>query len=72
MTLTFMPTEAMILATYAAFNKSLQSVQNLTGVTWAMNIEALPPQYYARGVADNALGLAGHTKSLGLCLLSPS
>jgi hypothetical protein len=62
----------MILATYEAFNSSLQSVQNLTGVAWAMNIEPLPPQIYARGAANNALGLADRNGSLAICLLSPS
>ena len=72
MTSTFVPTEAMILATYEAFNESLQSIRNLTGVSWAMNIEPLPPQIYARGAANNALGLANRNGSLGICLLSPS
>lgn len=69
---TFVPTEAMIKETYAAFEASLPRVQNLTGIMWALNIEPLPPQIYARGAADNALGLAGRKGSLAVCLLSPA
>ena len=72
MATTFVSTEAIILAAYAAFNTSLQSIQKLTGVIWALNIEPLPPQIYARGAANNALGLAGRRGSLAVCLLSPS
>lgn len=71
-TTTFAPTEAMLLAAYAAWNSSLQSIQNLTGVTWVINLEALPPQFYARGAADNALGLADRSGSLAICLVSPT
>ncbi|KAK0747391.1 hypothetical protein B0T21DRAFT_379454 [Apiosordaria backusii] len=71
-TTTFAPTEAMILEVYKAFNASLRLVQNLTDVTWAMNIEPLPPQIYARGGVDNALGLANRRGTLAIGLLSPS
>ncbi|KAK4164099.1 hypothetical protein QBC43DRAFT_379012 [Cladorrhinum sp. PSN259] len=71
-TTTFAPTEAMILAAYQAFNASLPLVQNITNVTWAFNIEPLPPQIYARGGADNALGLANRRGTLAIGLLSPS
>ncbi|KAI1762279.1 hypothetical protein GGR53DRAFT_468473 [Hypoxylon sp. FL1150] len=49
-TTTFAPTEAMIRATYEAFNASLPLVQNVAGIMWAVNIEPLPPQIYERGV----------------------
>lgn len=71
-TTTFVPTEAMIKETYTAFDASLALVQNLTGIMWAINIEPLPPQIYARGSADNALGLADRRGSLAVCLLSPA
>lgn len=72
-TTTFVPTEAMIRATYDAFNTSLSLLQNVAGLMWAVNIEPLPPQIYMRGGADtNALGLAKHKGSLAVCLVSPS
>ncbi|KAL9622294.1 MAG: hypothetical protein Q9160_003305 [Pyrenula sp. 1 TL-2023] len=72
-TTTFVPTEAMIRATYDAFNASLALLQDVTGLMWAVNLEPLPPQIYTRRGADtNALGLSGHTGSLVVCLVSPS
>ncbi|KAI1148841.1 putative oxidoreductase [Nemania diffusa] len=74
-TVTFEPTEAMIRETYAAFNASLAQVQNVTGVSWAMNMEPLPPQIYnGGGGADaNALGLTHENgRALVVCLISPS
>ncbi|KAI0382410.1 putative oxidoreductase [Hypomontagnella monticulosa] len=72
-TTTFVPTEAMIRATYDAFNTSLSLLQNVTGIMWAVNIEPLPPQIYTRGGADmNALGLTRQNRSLAVCLVSPS
>ncbi|ROW15544.1 hypothetical protein VPNG_02332 [Cytospora leucostoma] len=71
-TTTFIPTEAMIRETYAAFDASLPAIQHLTGIMWALNLEPLPPQIYARAAADNALGLGGRKGSLVICLLSPA
>ena len=71
-TTTFVPTEAMIRATYDAFNASLALLQNVTGLMWAVNLEPIPPQIYSRGATDNSLGLAGHSGSLVVCLVSPS
>ncbi|KAH0592038.1 hypothetical protein MHUMG1_10249 [Metarhizium humberi] len=71
-TVTFVPTEAMIRATFDAYNASLPSVQDIAGIRWDVNLEALPPQLYARGAQDNALGLAGRSGPLAVCLLSPA
>ncbi|KAI1345673.1 putative oxidoreductase [Xylaria sp. FL0043] len=73
-TITFEPTEAMIRETYAAFNASLPQIQNVTGISWALNLEPLPPQIYTRGgVETNALGLTNENgRSLVVCLISPS
>lgn len=71
-TTTFVPTEAMIRETYAAFDASLAAVKQLTGITWVVNLEPLPPQLYARGAADNCMGLAGRSGSLVVCLLCPA
>jgi hypothetical protein len=40
-TVTFEPTEAMIREAYAAFNASLPGIQNVTGISWALNLEPL-------------------------------
>ncbi|KAI0394221.1 putative oxidoreductase [Xylariaceae sp. FL0594] len=72
-TMTFIPTQAMIRATFDAFEASLPLLQNITGIMWAVNIEALPPQLYRHGGADtNALGLTKHDRTLGIFLISPS
>jgi hypothetical protein len=74
-TVTFEPTEAMIKETYAAFNKSLPQIQNITGISWTLNLEPLPPQIYDAqgGSGANALGLTGEGgRSLVVCLVSPS
>lgn len=71
-TTTFIPTEAMIRETYAAFNASLAAVKNLTGIMWALNLEPLPPQIYQRGASENAFGLGNRNETLVVCLLSPS
>ncbi|KAI1319385.1 putative oxidoreductase [Xylariaceae sp. FL0255] len=74
-TVTFEPIEAMIKETYAAFNKSLPYVQNVTQISWALNLEPLPPQIYDAqgGSGANALGLTGQKgRSLVMCLISVS
>lgn len=70
-TTTFVPTEAMVRELYAAFDASLDSVRNLTGIMWAINIEPLPPQLYGRGADENSLGLADRSGMLAVSVLSP-
>ena len=72
-TTTFVPTEAMIRAAYDAFNTSLELLQDVTGLMWAVSLEPVPPQLYTRGGTDsNALGLTGRNDTLVVCLVSPS
>ncbi|KND88640.1 Bifunctional solanapyrone synthase [Tolypocladium ophioglossoides CBS 100239] len=71
-TITFVPTEAMIRATFDAYNASLPSVRDIAGIRWNVNLEALPRQLYSRHANDNALGLADRKESLAVCLLSPA
>ncbi|KAI0157384.1 putative oxidoreductase [Xylariaceae sp. FL1272] len=74
-TVTFEPTEAMIKEAYVAFNKSLPQVQHVTGISWALNLEPLPPHIYEAqgGSGANALGLTDQGgRSLVVCLISPS
>ncbi|TVY39483.1 Bifunctional solanapyrone synthase [Lachnellula subtilissima] len=65
-TTTFVPTEAMILAAFDAYNNSVKSIQNLTGVSWSLIIEPVPPQTYLRGASKNALGLGDRTDTLAI------
>lgn len=62
----------MIRATFDAFNASVPKVQDIPGLRWNINLEAVPPQLYARDAKNNALGLADRTKTLVVCLLSPA
>lgn len=73
-TVTFEPTEAMIRETYAAFHASVPQIKDVTGISWALSLEPVPPQLYTRGGVDtNALGLTNEKgRSLVVCLISPS
>ncbi|KAK3375435.1 hypothetical protein B0H63DRAFT_503291 [Podospora didyma] len=44
-------TPAALSAAFAAWNASLPAVQNITGLIWALVLEPLPPQIYARHAA---------------------
>ncbi|KEY69603.1 hypothetical protein S7711_06230 [Stachybotrys chartarum IBT 7711] len=72
-TMTFIPTEEMILEAYDAFSASVALVQGIAGVSWAVNMEPIPPQMYTRHGADkNALGFDGQTKTMACFLISPA
>ncbi|KAI0202436.1 putative oxidoreductase [Astrocystis sublimbata] len=72
-TVTFEPTLAMIQETYAAFAASLPQIQDVADISWALNLEPLPPQLYAHNNTSNALGLHNKTnRTLAVCLISPS
>lgn len=70
---TFEPTEAMIKEAFAAFNKSLAQVQNITQISWILNLEPLPPQIYKvqGGSGANTLSITGQGgRSPVVCLIS--
>jgi hypothetical protein len=70
---TFVPTGAMIRAAYEVFNASIPLVQNVTGLSWVINMEPLPPQLYAHDSLDaNALGPTKKNESLVVFLVSLS
>jgi hypothetical protein len=73
---TFVPTEAIIREAYPAFDASFARCKTQQGFSWNLSIEPLPPQIYARGTAENSLGLYGRVgqppKPLAVCLLSPA
>ncbi|KAK3317336.1 putative oxidoreductase [Cercophora scortea] len=69
-TTTFRPTEPMLRAAFDAWNSSLPSISAVTGVTWSLSFEPLPPSLYLPGAATNSLGLANRSGTRIICLLS--
>lgn len=69
-TTTFRPTKEMLRAAFDAFNRSLAEVKDISGLTWSLSLDPLPPAIYQRGAAANAMGLADRTGTLVVCLLS--
>lgn len=69
-TTTFIPTEAMLRAAFDAWNSSLSGVRDISGLTWTLSLEPLPPNIYQRGAAGNSMGLADRTGTRVVCLLS--
>ncbi|RYP84556.1 hypothetical protein DL769_001144 [Monosporascus sp. CRB-8-3] len=69
-TTTFLPTEAMLRAAFDAWNSSLEGVKDISGLTWSLSFEPLPPAIYQRGAEANAMGLVDRTGTRVVCLLS--
>ncbi|KAL4965557.1 FAD-binding oxidoreductase [Aspergillus stella-maris] len=68
--ITHEPTFHMLKAAYHRWNSSLAAVENVTGVSWSLSLEPLPPAIYARAPTKNAFGLADRKKALVVTLLS--
>jgi hypothetical protein len=60
----------MLLAAYDAWNTSLAGVRDISGLTWSLSLEPLPPSIYQRNATANVLGLADRTGTRVVCLLS--
>lgn len=60
----------MLTAVYQHWDSSLESVEGIPGMVWAISLEPLPPAIYARNASRNALGLADASGSLVVTLLS--
>lgn len=60
----------MIHAAFDAWNTSLAGVRDISGLTWSLSLEPVPPAMYQQGASANALGLADRTSTLVVCLLS--
>jgi hypothetical protein len=60
----------MLNAVYTLWNQSLASIQAVEGVVWAIDLEPLPPSFYARNYRSNALGLAGRQGTLVITQLA--
>ncbi|KAI1308545.1 hypothetical protein F5Y03DRAFT_393392 [Xylaria venustula] len=57
--LTIVSSASAINATVRAWNASIDSVRDIPGIMWAIGMDPLPPQLYARHARANALGLDG-------------
>ncbi|OOO09330.1 FAD linked oxidase domain-containing protein [Aspergillus oryzae] len=60
----------MLTAVYQHWDSSLESVEGIPGMVWAISLEPLPPAIYARNASRNTLGLADASGSLVVTLLS--
>ncbi|KAF7622066.1 oxidoreductase FAD-binding protein [Aspergillus flavus] len=60
----------MLTAVYQHWDSSLESVEGIPGMVWAISLEPLPPAIYARNASRNALGLTDASGSLVVTLLS--
>ncbi|KAI1087031.1 putative oxidoreductase [Rostrohypoxylon terebratum] len=68
--LTFESTASMLYATYDIWQESLSEVKSVSGITWSISLEPLPPAIYAKGAGANSLGLGERTKPLVVMLLT--
>ncbi|KAI0970124.1 hypothetical protein F4678DRAFT_147969 [Xylaria arbuscula] len=68
--LTLVLTEPVLKAAYTAWDASLDKIRGVSNLVWALALEPLPPQIYARHAEENALGLTGRSKSLVVALLT--
>lgn len=57
---------------FAQWQASLPGLQNVTNLMWALALEPIPPQIYARHAVDNSLGLTGRRETLVLALATIS
>ncbi|KAK8124367.1 oxidoreductase [Apiospora kogelbergensis] len=70
-TLTIVPTAEALRAAVQAWNASIASIEGIEDVIWALATDPLPPGFYARHAAENALGLDGRrSKALMVILFS--
>lgn len=62
----------MLNATYGLWQNSLSEIKSVSGITWSLSLEPLPPAIYMKGASTNSLGLGKRTKSLVVMLLTAS
>ncbi|KAI2621444.1 putative oxidoreductase [Hypomontagnella submonticulosa] len=70
--LTFESTAYMLNATHGLWQESLSEIKGVSGITWSLSLEPLPPAIYAKGASANSLGLGKRTKPLVVMLLTAS
>lgn len=62
----------MLNATHGLWQESLSEIKGVSGITWSLSLEPLPPAIYAKGASANSLGLGKRTKPLVVMLLTAS
>ncbi|KAK7942538.1 uncharacterized protein PG986_011651 [Apiospora aurea] len=70
--LTVESTASILNATWDIWNNSLPEVKGVSGITWSLSLEPLPPSIYNKGARKNSLGLEGRTAALVVVLLNAS
>ncbi|KAH8768287.1 hypothetical protein F5883DRAFT_494823 [Diaporthe sp. PMI_573] len=68
-TLTLISTEAVLQAVYGVFNDAVRSIKDVPEFTWSISFDPIPPSFYARHAASNALGLTDRNGAALLVLL---
>lgn len=68
-TCTIVLTETMLQAVYNVWNDALSAVKTVSGISWVLSFDPLPPSFYARHAASNAMGLNGRDGVALLVLL---
>lgn len=66
---TVLSTEAMLHAIHKVWNDAASVVRNVPDISWVLSFDPVPPSFYARHAASNALGLTGRDGAALLVLL---
>ena len=66
---TIVSSEAMLQAVHVAWNDAVLAIKDIQGISWVLSFDPLPPAFYARHAAGNALGLTGRDGSTLLIAL---
>lgn len=66
---TVISTEAMLHAVHKVWNDAVAVIRDVPGISWVTSFDPLPPSFYARHAASNAMGLTGRDGAALLVLL---
>lgn len=66
---TVISTEAMLHAVHKVWSDAVAVIKNVPGISWVTSFDPLPPSFYARYAASNALGLTGRGRATLLVML---
>lgn len=66
---TVVSTEAMLQAVHKVWNDAVAVIRDVPGISWVTSFDPLPPSFYARNAASNALGLTGRDGAALLVVL---
>lgn len=62
-------TEAVLHAVHKLWSEAVSIVSDVPGISWVLSSDPLPPSFYARHAASNALGLTGRDDAALLIML---